>query len=185
MRSSSFSPIALAMIALGPLATGASAAQPIRVGEPTGPQPEQSERLAIDFDAVDLNGDAFRGRELRGRIVLLDFWAVWCAPCLDAFPKLTALARELADEPFHIVGVALYSGDHEDVREFLEPYTADYTVVVGDNDLSFRYGVIGYPTYLLIDPGGNVYKKYVGALSGLEERVKQDVVDLKARYGLQ
>ena len=116
--------------------------------------------------------------------MLLDFWAVWCAPCLDAFPKLTELARDLEDEPFELVGIALYSGDYEQVREFLEAYEADYPIVVGEEDLAFRYGVIGYPTYLLVDPEGNVVMRYVGALPGLEERVKADVLQLKHEYGL-
>lgn len=145
---------------------------------------EAPQPLAIDFEAVDLEGRPFHGIDLKGRIVLLDFWAVWCAPCLDAFPKLTALARDLEDEPFELVGLALYSGDHEDVRDFLTGYTADYTVVVGADDLAIRYDVIGYPTYLLIDPEGNIAKKYVGAVSGLEERVKADVRELEKKYGL-
>jgi thiol-disulfide isomerase/thioredoxin len=143
-----------------------------------------TELLAIDFAAVDLDGQPFRGIDLKGRIVLLDFWAVWCPPCLDAFPKLTKLARDLEGEPFELVGIALYSGDHEHVGEFLEAYEAGYMNVVGEEDLAFRYGVIGYPTYLLIDPQGAVFKRYVGALPGLEERVKADVRELKDKYGL-
>ncbi len=152
---------------------------------PGGPEVAvAAEPLAIDFEAVDLEGQPFHGIGLKGRIVLLDFWAVWCGPCLDAFPKLTELARDLEDEPFELVGIALYSGDYELVREFLEAYEADYPNVVGEDDLAFRYGVIGYPTYLLIDPGGGVVKRYVGALPGLEERVKADVLQLKEKHGL-
>ena len=143
-----------------------------------------TEPLAIDFAAVDLGGQPFHGIDLKGRIVLLDFWAVWCPPCLDAFPKLTQLALDLEGEPFDLVGIALYSGDYEDVGEFLEAYEAVYLNVVGEEDLAFRYGVIGYPTYLLIDPQGAVFKRYVGALPGLEERVKADVRELKDKYGL-
>ena len=143
---------------------------------------QHNDRLAIDFEATDLNGNAFHGIELKGRIVLLDFWAVWCPPCLDAFPKLTGLARELRDEQFDLVAIAAYSGSAAAVREFLEDYTADYTQVVGDEDLVYRYGVIGYPTYFLVDPEGNIYRKYVGALPGLIERVKADVSELKAKF---
>ena len=55
---------------------------------------------------------------------------------------------------------------------------------MGEEDLAFRYGVIGYPTYLLVDPEGNEVKRYVGALPGLEERVKADVLQLKQEFGL-
>ncbi|MFQ5744097.1 MAG: TlpA disulfide reductase family protein [Acidobacteriota bacterium] len=146
--------------------------------------PVSGDPLAIDFDAVELDGRPFHGRELKGRVVLLDFWAVWCGPCVDAFPKLNHLADDLRYASFELVGVALYSGDHEAVGEFLEEYAIDYKVVVGEEDLAFRYGVIGYPTYLLLDPDGNIYKRYVGALPTLEERVKADVADLTRKYGL-
>lgn len=132
------------------------------------------EPTAIDFEAVDLQGRPFRGSDLKGRVVVLDFWAVWCAPCIDAFPKLTRLARNMEDEPFELVGVTVFSGDHDEVRRFLEGHIADYTIVVGDDGLPYRYDVIGYPTYLLIDPEGEVVKKYVGALPDLAERIEAD-----------
>lgn len=164
-----------AAVELGYISTGGA-------GRPDGAA--TAEPLAIDFDAVDLEGQPFHGIDLKGRIVLLDFWAVWCRPCLEAFPKLTKLAHDLEHEPFDLMGVALYSGDHDDVREFLTEYDADYPMVVGEDDLAFRYGVIGYPTYFLIDPEGGIFKKYVGALPGLEDRVKADVLQLKKEYGL-
>ena len=118
-----------------------------RAGLPAVPVAQSAEPLAIDFEAVDLDGESFRGIDLKGKFVLLDFWAVWCPPCLDAFPKLTELARDLEDEPFELVGIALYSGDHDSVGEFLEAYEVGYKNVVGEEDLAFRYGVIGYPTH--------------------------------------
>ena len=167
-----------ANVDLGP-ATSSWVATPVALDASAPTEP-----LAIDFAAVDLEGRPFHGIDLKGRIVLLDFWAVWCPPCLDAFSKLTELARELEGEPFELVGIALYSGDYKAVGEFLEAYEAGYLNVVGEEDLAFRYGVIGYPTYLLIDPQGAVFKRYVGALPGLEERVKADVQELKDKYGL-
>ena len=167
-----------ANVDLGP-GTSSGVATPVALDASAPTEP-----LAIDFAAIGLDGRPFHGIDLKGRIVLLDFWAVWCPPCLDAFPKLTELARELEGEPFELVGIALYSGDYENVDEFLEAYEAGYLNVVGEEDLAFRYGVIGYPTYLLIDPQGAVFKRYVGALPGLEERVKADVLQLKQEFGL-
>ena len=145
---------------------------------------EQGEPLAVDFKAMDLEGRPFNGLDLKGKIVLLDFWAVWCAPCVEAIPKLNKLKRELADDDFQIVSIASYSGTGGDVKEFLEDHPAEYTMVVGDEDLIYRYGVIGYPTYFLIDPVGNIHQKYVGALPGLAERIKSDVEGLKTKFGM-
>ncbi len=134
------------------------------------PQP-----LPSDFTGVDIGGKPFAGSELRGKVVLLDFWAVWCAPCVEAVPKLNHIQEELAGEDFAVIGYAVYSGPGEDVKAFAEEHGMEYRVVVGDDYLTFDYGVIGYPTYLLIDQQGRQVRKYVGALPALEERVIADV----------
>ncbi len=143
------------------------------------------EQLAIDFKAVDLEGRPFNGLDLKGKIVLLDFWAVWCTPCIDAIPELNQLTNDLAGDDFQIVSIASYSGTRDEVKRFLEDHPAEYTNVVGDEDLVYRYSVIGYPTYFLIDPRGNIHQKYVGALPGLMERIKSDVERLKEQFGMR
>ena len=146
---------------------------------------QKREPLAIDFEALDLEGHPFSGLDLKGRVVLLNFWAVWCPPCLEAIPKLNKLTRDLVGDHFQIVGIASYSGTGDDVKQFLEDHPAEYTMVVGDEDLIYRYGVIGYPTYFLIDPDGNIHQKYVGALPGLSERITAEVESLKAKFGMR
>jgi len=154
---------------------------------PSGPvarPPAQDLDAPLDFRARRLDGSDFDARELRGKLVLLDFWAVWCPPCIGAFPELSELAEELGDRPFELVGVTVHSGSPEDVREVLRDHDVRYTVVVADNDLTYEFGVIGYPTYLLIDPEGRVHRKYVGAPPGLKERMKADIIELAELSGL-
>lgn len=138
---------------------------------------------AIDFAATDLDGDPFSGASLRGKVVLLDFWAVWCAPCITAIPKLNHLQEELDDYDFEVVGLAVYSGTVEDVRQFAAENGMRYRVVVGDDELPYRYGVIGYPSYFLIDRQGNQVRKLVGALPDLEEEIIAEVKALAAVSG--
>lgn len=159
-----------ALYALSIKSDPANIATPAAVPAAFDPEP-----LPADFTGVDLDGKPFMGSELRGKIVLLDFWAVWCAPCIDAVPGLNRLQQELAAENFELIGYAVFSGPGEDVRAFADEHGIEYRVIVGDNDLTFDYGVIGYPTYLLIDQQGRQVRKYVGALPGLVERVMADV----------
>ena len=91
-----------------------------------------AEERAIDFEATTLDGGVFDARELEGKIVLLDFWAVWCPPCIAAMPALSRLDRELGPRGFDVVGVAVHSGSPEDVAGFLEDKDVTYSVVVGD-----------------------------------------------------
>ncbi|MFQ5641543.1 MAG: TlpA disulfide reductase family protein [bacterium] len=152
--------------------------QKVNAREPQAVKSDTS-RINLDFKAIDLHGKPFTALRLKGKTVLLDFWAVWCAPCIAAFPTLTKLNRDLKDQNFQVVGVAVYSGTHEDVRTFLEKHKLDYTVVVGDEDLAGRFGVIGFPTYFLISPDGTVQKKYVGEAKNLYDDVKKEVLALR------
>ena len=89
------------------------------------------------------------------------------------------LAQELADRDVEIVGIAVHSGSPEDVAAFLEGHDIQYPVVVADEDLVYRLGVIGYPTYLLVGQDGAIYKRYVGELPNLTDRIMRDVVMLQ------
>ncbi len=139
---------------------------------------EPDDRLAIDFEATRLDGTLLNGLDLKGKVVLLDFWAVWCRPCIEAFPKLNDLAQELAGRNVEVIGVTVHSGSREEVADFLEGYDIQYTVVVADDDLVYRFDVIGFPTYLLVGPDGAIYKRYVGDPPGLTDRITRDVVKL-------
>ena len=156
------------MLAVGMLATTHAS---------TLDQPSTS-RLPIDFQATDLHGVPFHGLSLKGKTVLLDFWAVWCPPCIKAFPVLGRLDRDLKGKGFQVLGIAVFSGTVEDVANFVEEYEVIYQVVVGDEDLVERFGVIGYPTYFLISPEGTIANKYVGDWPNLYEHVKADVAEL-------
>lgn len=155
-------------------------------GDGTSGQTAGERSLHIsDVQATRLDGSVFDGATLEGKIVLLDYWAVWCGPCLTAFPSLRRLNSDLREENFQVVGIATYSGTIADVRPVVDRYELDYTVVVGEPTLSQRFGVIGYPTYFLMDPAGGVHKKYVGELVDLYERIKADVLELRSQISMQ
>ena len=140
-----------------------------------GAEGPTDDRLAIDFDATTLNGAPFHGFDLKGRIVLLDVWAVWCRPCIDAFPTLNTLAREFAGRNVEVIGVAVHSGTRDEVAAFLEGYDIDYRMVVAADDVAYHLDVIGFPTYLLVGTDGAIYQRYVGDLESLTDRLARDV----------
>lgn len=137
-----------------------------------------------EVQAMNLDGSPFQGSSLKGKIILLDFWAVWCGPCLKAFPDLIKLNRDLADQNFEVVSIASYSGTAQDVRKVVDQFAIDYRVLIGDPDLIEHFGVIGFPTYFLMGPDGKLVKKYVGEVVHLYDQVMSDVRAIQNMLGV-
>ena len=101
-----------------------------------------------------------------GRVVLVDFWATWCGPCKEAFPKLREMTEELPKERFQIIGVSV-DAELDTVLDYLADEPLEWVVWhVGDqSELVRRWRVTGYPTYVLIGPDGTILKKYPGSFN--------------------
>lgn len=114
-----------------------------------------------------IDGEPLSFGELRGRAVLLDFWATWCKPCRMASPYLRRLHKRLGDnEHFVLVGVSSDS-DLEALRAYVEEEEADWTQVWDSHDeIGNAFGVRSLPTYLILDHEGRPVK----ALTGWSDR---------------
>ncbi len=118
---------------------------------------------APDFEVMDLNGNLLQLSALRGRVVLLDFWATWCPPCVAEIPHFRELYANYKHQGFEIIGFSLDEGGEKVVRSFVKEHEIGYPIAMGNHDIAQAYGGIhGLPTTLLIDKKGNVAKKYVG-----------------------
>lgn len=93
---------------------------------------------------------------LRGKVVLLDFWGIWCTPCIAALPELEALSKALPAADFALVGVHTKSKAAE-LPAFLEKRPSRYPVCVDTGETARRYGVAYFPTYVLIDRAGTIH----------------------------
>lgn len=124
-----------------------------------------------DFTLSDLHGNAVSASDFDGRVWLVNFWATWCAPCVEEMPMLSRLQQEYAGQGLKIVGIAL--DDAERAREFAAELAIRYTVLVGKTDVVLtgrRFGnATGMlPFSVLIDSGGVIRWTHLGALSGEE-----------------
>lgn len=118
---------------------------------------------APDF-AIPHGSETETLKDLRGRVVYLDFWASWCAPCRRSFPWMNEMKAKYADRGFEIVSVNV---DQERVlaETFLQQVPASFTVVYDPaGELATRYGLIGMPTSFLIDRQGKLRYHHVGFL---------------------
>ena len=137
---------------------------------------KDDKNLDIDFVGTTLDGEKYFGKNLLGKTVLIDFFAIWCGPCIDAFPVLNRLNTDLKESNFEVVSIALYSGTVEDVMGIVGKHELEFIMVMGDDDkIANKYRVIGFPTYVLIGPDGYVRKRYVGARRDFYDVVSADV----------
>lgn len=129
-------------------------------------------QMAPDFQLADLSGGTLTLSELRGKVVLLDFWATWCGPCRRGIPHLNALWKEHHDDGLEIVGISVDRGKQgmsgEDlVRAFAKKTPMSYRLVMGDGPTAQAYGGIrSIPTAFLLDRDGRIRKRYVGLQPG-------------------
>ena len=115
---------------------------------------------AIDFQVKDVNGADLSLEKYRGKIVLLDFWAVWCAPCRAETPHLKSAYEEFKNREFEIIGISL---DHEksELLAYIEEQEIawpQYLNEAGENDVAQKYKVMAIPQTFLIDHEGVIRK---------------------------
>ena len=111
---------------------------------------------APSYAAATLAGDSVSLASLRGRVVLLNFWATWCAPCRHETPFLQALYEARKDDGLVVVGASLDTGDaREQVRSFVEEYGVTYPILLDPQMRGMdAYRVLGLPATFLLDRDG-------------------------------
>jgi peroxiredoxin len=119
--------------------------------------------LAPDFSLPDLSGKTLTLSSLRGKVVLLDFWATWCVPCRQEIPRFVELQDQYGDRGLQIIGVSM-DDSADPVRDFYKQYKMNYPVVMGDAKTGEAYGgVLGLPIAFVIGRDGKIYWKHIGA----------------------
>ncbi len=108
-----------------------------------------------------LDGGSLRLTELRGRVVVLNFWATWCIPCRSEIPALSAMQKTMEGEGLTIVGVS-YDDTPELIQDFQKELKQDYTVVLGGKDVGSQLPASPLPTTYIIDRQGQIREKFIG-----------------------
>jgi len=139
------------------------------------------DRRAPEFSRSDLQHRRVSLAAYRGKVVLLNFWATWCAPCRIEMPRFVEWQNEYGGKGLQIVGVSI-DDDDSPVRPFVETLKLNYPIVMGDARLGERYGgVLGVPVTFLIDRKGVIRARFEGEtdLSKMESKIR-DLLDASA-----
>jgi cytochrome c-type biogenesis protein len=131
------------------------------------PAPNASFPLAPEVEFQTLDGQPFRLASLRGKVVLLNFWATWCIPCRAEIPEFNTMQRDLQARGFSIVGASVSPVDTaEAIRGFQKDVKQDYTVIRGAEEIGAKFGNgPGLPVTYLIDREGRIRQKFIGQTS--------------------
>ncbi len=124
----------------------------------------ENSTLAIDFTLPNLNNSKVQLSSLKGKVVILDFWATWCGPCIGELPKLVKLYEEYSKNP----NVVFYNIDVDEqpkiIQEFMTKKGYSFNVLLASGtDVQKQYGVEAIPTKFLIDKKGRIQYKHIGA----------------------
>lgn len=141
----------------------------------TGFSSNDGPRKAPDFKLKNIEGKTVELSKLKGKTVVLNFWATWCGPCRAEIPGFIQVYDKYKSRGLEIVGISLDEGGWGDVKPFVKKYAIPYPVVLGNNTVAEQYGNIeAIPTTFIIDKDGLVVDRHIGYLKmeDFENKIK-------------
>ncbi len=141
-----------------------------RSGNP-GPEP------ATAFDLERLGGGRARLVDYRGKLLLLDFWATWCPPCVLEVPEIDAFWREHRERGVEVLAISVEGERAEALQAWVAGNGVGYPVALGSEELARRYGATAFPFHVLVSADGHVLERL---LPGYHDR--EDLRELVARH---
>lgn len=133
---------------------------------------------APDWQLKTVEGETVALSALRGKVVVLDFWANWCGPCRKLEPLFDQLVREYQGKPIKFFTLSIWPDRDFNPQAYLKEHKLASTFLIGDNTVAKDYGIWGVPTYYVIDPTGKV--SYIHVLlsvnaEALEKRLREAI----------
>jgi len=173
---------ALGALTLIAVATMLLAARQASLGDPVSAAAgdDWTGRIAPDFALATLDGRRLRLSDFRGRVVLINFWATWCAPCRVEMPWLAEFDARYRARGLTILGVSVDDGGRERIAKFVHERQAAYPILLKDDTVELRYGGVRFlPQTFFVGRDGRVVERLYGI------RTREDFeADVRSALGL-
>jgi thiol-disulfide isomerase/thioredoxin len=132
------------------------------------------------FVLKDLDGKEVKLEDYRGKVLMVNFWATWCGPCISEIPALNEIYRQYKNKGFELLAVASQSGDAAAIRGKVKQLGIKYPVLVGDTDVLEKYHVFAFPTDYIADRKGIIRRQFLGAPPGKKGQITATLDELLA-----
>lgn len=134
--------------------------------------------LAPDFTLKTLDDQEITLSNLKGKVILLDFWATWCGPCRESIPHLIQLYKDYRENGFEMIGISLDKGDATVVHHFAKSMDIPYPIVMATEEVIRNYRVTSIPTTFFIDKEGKIRERITGFNSSIAQQMNSKIADL-------
>ena len=132
-------------------------------------------KQAADFELPGLDGSKVRSANFKNKVLLVNFWATWCSPCIVEIPWFIEFQKKYGPQGLEVIGISMDDTGIKDVKPFVEKHHMTYTVLLGDNRVAEQFGgILGLPTTFVVDRNGKFYSMHQGLVSRnvVEEEVQ-------------
>lgn len=136
--------------------------------------------VAPDFTLRTLDEEEITLSKLKGKPILLDFWATWCGPCRESIPHLISLYKTYQDKGVEVIGISMDKGKPEQVRNFVKSMDIPYPIVMASAEVIQKYRVTNLPTTFFIDKEGKIHEKIIGFNPTIAQRMRTLMEELSS-----
>lgn len=137
------------------------------------PGPKQGQTLP-EFSVTDINGKTYKSADLKGKVVVMNFWFSRCVPCKNEIPELNALKEKYKNNT-EVVFLAPNWETAETIKQFTATTKFNYNIIPDANDLIAKLQVKAYPVNLVVGKDGRVINSYVGGIAAVDQLLTQDI----------
>lgn len=141
-------------------------------------------KIVPDFSLTSLDGSPITKDTLKGKVVILDFWATWCAPCRAAIPHLITIYERYKGQGLEVIGICLdQGGDISEITDFIKRNQVTYPIAIGTNNpITKDLGnITSLPTMILLDKNSSIEFKVVGFNTEIGNKLENKIKELLAQ----